>query len=85
LSTSGLRLLQYAYRARADEGFKDAILSHPWIATPDEHTEEILEDPEYLSSMVVFLHAAGRQIPHAALKTLGLSRKQVPVLELEWL
>src|ERR1700691_1912925 len=35
--------------------------------------------------MVVFLHAAGREIPHAVLKTLGLSHKQVPTLELEWL
>ena len=75
----------FVERLRSNEGFKDAILTHPWIATPDEHTEEILEDPEYLSSMVVFLHAAGREIPHAVLKTLGLSFKQVPTLELEWL
>jgi superfamily II DNA or RNA helicase len=75
----------FVERLRSNEGFKDAILTHPWIATPEEHTEEILEDPEYLSSMVVFLHAAGREIPHAALKTLGLSHKQVPTLELEWL
>jgi superfamily II DNA or RNA helicase len=75
----------FVERLRSNEAFKDAILTHPWIATPDEHTEEILEDPEYLSSMVVFLHAAGREIPHAVLKTLGLSHKQVPTLELEWL
>jgi superfamily II DNA or RNA helicase len=75
----------FVERLRSNEGFKDAILTHPWIATPDEHTEEILEDPEYLSSMVVFLHAAGQEIPHAVLKTLGLSHKQVPALELEWL
>ena len=75
----------FVERLRSNEGFKDAILTHPWIATPDQHTEEILEDPEYLSSMVVFLHAAGREIPHAVLKTLGLSHKQVPTLEFEWL
>jgi len=75
----------FVERLRSNEGFKDAILTHPWIATPDEHTEEILEDPEYLSSMVVFLHAAGWEIPHPVLKTLGLSHKQVPTLELEWL
>jgi superfamily II DNA or RNA helicase len=75
----------FVERLRSNEGFKDAILTHPWITTPDEHTEEILEDPEYLSSMVVFLHAAGREIPHPVLKTLGLSYKQIPTLELEWL
>lgn len=34
----------FVERLRSNEGFKDAILTHPWIATPDEHTEEILED-----------------------------------------
>ena len=75
----------FVERLRSNEGFKGAILAHPWIATPDKHTEDILEDPEYLSSMVVFLHAAGQEVPHAVLKTLGLSHKQVPALELEWL
>jgi superfamily II DNA or RNA helicase len=72
-------------RLRSNEAFKEALLTHPWISAPDDHTEEILEDPEYLSSMVVFLRATGREIPHAALSTLGLSRKQIPTLELEWL
>jgi hypothetical protein len=72
-------------RLRSNEGFKDAILTHPWISTPNEHTEEILEDPEYLSSMVVFLHGVGREIPHAVLSTLGLSHKQIPTLEFVWL
>jgi len=35
--------------------------------------------------MIVFLHAAGREIPHPVLKTLGLSYKQIPTLKLEWL
>jgi hypothetical protein len=72
-------------RLRSNESFKDAILTHRWISTPDQHTEEILEDPEYLSSMVVFLHATGREVPRAVLSTLGLSHKQIPPLELEWL
>jgi superfamily II DNA or RNA helicase len=75
----------FVERLRSNEGFTDAILTHPWIATPDKHTEEILEDPEYLSSMVVFLHGAGQEVPPAVLKTLGLSHKQAPALELEWL
>ena len=72
-------------RLRSNESFKDAILTHRWISTPDQHTEEILEDPEYLSSMVVFLHATGREVPRAVLSSLGLSHKQIPTLELEWL
>jgi superfamily II DNA or RNA helicase len=72
-------------RLRSNEPFKDAILTHPWISNPDDHTEEILEDPEYLSSMVVFLHATGREVPRAGLTTLGLSHQRIPALELEWL
>ena len=75
----------FVARLRSNEGFKDAILAHPWVSRPDEHTEEILEDPEYLSSMVVYLNGVGREIPHAVLSTLGLSRQQIPALELEWL
>jgi superfamily II DNA or RNA helicase len=75
----------FAGRLRVNQNFQDAIMSHPWITASDEHTEQILEDPEYLSSMVIFLHATGREIPQGALNTLGLSRKQIPVLDLEWL
>jgi len=72
-------------RLRVNQSFQDAIMSHPWVTASDEHTEEILEDPEYLSSMVVFLHATGRGIPLGALNTLGLSQKRIPALDLEWL
>ena len=74
----------FAERLRSNEGFKDAILTHRGLRRPRTHGRDF-EDPEYLSSMVVFLHAAGREIPRAVLKTLGLSHKQVPTLEFEWL
>ncbi len=76
---------QFALRLRSNEEFKDAVLAHPWIATPDQHTGEILDDPEYLSSMVVFLHGIGQDVPSAVVRTLGLSNKRIPGLELEWL
>ena len=76
---------QFVARLRTNDAFKDAILKHPWVAAPDQHTEEILENPEYLSSMVVYLDAVGQDIPPAVLSTLGLSHKRVPALELQWL
>jgi superfamily II DNA or RNA helicase len=39
--------------------FAAAITDHPWIVSPKDNTEEILEMPEYLSSMAVFLNAGG--------------------------
>jgi superfamily II DNA or RNA helicase len=75
----------FAGRLQVNQSFQDAIMSHPWITASGAHTEEILEDPEDLSSMVVFLHATGQEIPQGTLKTLGLSRKRIPALSLEWL
>jgi superfamily II DNA or RNA helicase len=75
----------FVARLKANIAFKDAILSHPWISAPEQHTEDILDDPEYLSSMVVYLHALGDEIPPAVMHILGLSHKRIPELNLEWL
>lgn len=75
----------FVARLKSDVAFKDAILSHPWISVPEQHTEDILDAPEYLSSMVVYLHAVGQDIPPAAMHILGLSQKRIPELNLEWL
>ena len=66
---------EFVLRLRSNVAFKDAILSHPWLSVPDQHTEDILDDPEYLSSMVVYLRAVGQEISPAVMDTLGLSRK----------
>jgi superfamily II DNA or RNA helicase len=75
----------FVTKLKANEAFKVAILSHPWISATDQHTEDILDDPEYLSSMVVYLNAVGQEVPAAVMSTLGLSRKRIPQLNLEWL
>jgi superfamily II DNA or RNA helicase len=75
----------FVARLKANAAFKDAILSHPWISAPEQHTEDILGDPEYLSSMVVYLHVMGQEIPPAVVHILGLSHKRIPELNLEWL
>ena len=75
----------FVMRLRANMPFKDAILKHPWVSAPDQYTEEILDDPEYLSSIVVYLNAVGQDIPAAVLSTLGLSHKRIPELGLGWL
>ena len=76
---------EFVARLKANVAFKDAILSHPWVSAPEQHTEDILDDPEYLSSVVVYLHAVGQGIPPAVMRTLGLSHKRIPELNLEWL
>ena len=76
---------QFMVRLRANAAFNDAILRHPWVSAPEQHTEEILEDPQYLSSMAVYLNSVGSEIPAAVLNTLGISHKRIPALELQWL
>lgn len=76
---------QFIVRLQANVEFRDAILKHPWVLRPAEHTEQILDDPEYLSSMVIFLHEVGEKIPSDLLKILGLSKRRIPGLQLDWL
>ena len=72
-------------RLRQNNKFTSAIAVHPWINNPDLHMEEILNDPEYLSSMVIFLNAAGKKVPSEILDALGIGLKRIPLLGLEWL
>lgn len=75
----------FVERLKGHTGFKQAIRQHPWMTAPETHTEEILDDPEYLSSMVVYLKTVGEEIPSEVIRTLGLPRKRIPDLNLEWL
>jgi superfamily II DNA or RNA helicase len=75
----------FVQQIKANQDFASAVEGHPWIKDPDTHLEEILDDPEYLSSMVAFLKSAGRQIPKAVLRALGADAKSIPDLNLEWL
>ena len=75
----------FAAQLRANSDFRNAVSRHPWLTSPEQHTEDILEDPEYLSSMVVFLRGTGQEVPPAVLKVLGLADKRIPALNLEWL
>jgi len=76
---------EFVSRLKSNGAFADGIFSHPWLTAPDQHTEEMLDDPEYLSSMVVYLHAIGREIPASVITTLGFSHKRIPELNLEWI
>ena len=69
----------------ADEGFVAALQAHPYVASPRAHMEEFLGEPEYASSMVVFLTGATGSPPAALLRVMGLPRRKVPALDLEWL
>jgi superfamily II DNA or RNA helicase len=75
----------FVQRLRSNKGFTAALVTHPWLRSPNDHVEEILDNPQYLSSIVVYLHAVGEEISSEVLHTLGLSRQQIPTLDLDWL
>jgi superfamily II DNA or RNA helicase len=69
----------------ANEQFIAALETHPSISEPEAHIEEILEDPEFYSSVAFFLnHVRGRP-PRRLLNVLGLSRRKCPTLDTQWL
>src|SRR6266849_644811 len=75
----------FVQHLRANGTFTAALLSHPWMTTPNNHVEEILENPQYLSSLVVYVHAVGGDVSADVLNVLGLPHGRIPVLDLSWL
>jgi len=68
-----------------DAELLDALEAHPWVARPEAHVEAILEAPEMLSSVLVLLAGAGRRLPHAPFKLLGVSARSLPHPSPAWL
>jgi len=85
LSDFRAMIQQFVEQLKKNEPFQNAIAAHRWMRAPGAFVEEILEEPEYASSMLIYLHASGREVPDDVLKTLGLSGRKIPVMDLEWL
>lgn len=76
---------QLSFDLRKDDGLLDWLAVHPWLANSEAHVEEILEAPEMLSSVLVLLASAGRDLPRPPLKLLGVSARDVPPPSHFWL
>lgn len=66
-----------------DEQFKGIILSHPSMQGITTRDDELLEDPAYLSSILIFVNACGITPPYRLLRLLGV--QQLPKLEPKWM
>lgn len=69
----------------ADSELIDRLMGHPWLTEPEAYEEELLERPEYLTAMMIIIHAAGRRIPRAATNLLGIGNTPLPQLTSSWL
>ncbi len=69
----------------ADVKFIEALERHPVMMKTDEQLENILNEPEYYSSMVIFLNQIKRDVPRRILSILGVEQSKIPALSLDWL
>lgn len=68
-----------------DVNFKRAITEHPWMTSPEQHIEAILNDPEFYSSMLIFLHHVQLPLHDQALTLLALEEAHIPPMTTEWM
>ena len=65
--------------------FRDYIRAHEWLNPPESHIEEILDQPDFFSSMLVYLDHLGVDIPDEAIEIIADSKSGIPSFSLEWL
>ena len=70
---------------REDAALLDWLGAHAWLTDPDAHIEDILAAPEMLSSVLVLLGSAQRDLPRPALDLLGVKAKHLPLPSDLWL
>lgn len=78
----GQRVTDMINRLLQDMQFKTILLSHPSLQGITTKDDELLEDPAYLSSILIFAVAAGIAPPHRLIRLLGV--QQLPPLEPKW-
>ena len=64
--------------------FINLIRNHPYFKDSDVYIEEILENPKFYSSMLIYLNAAGVEVSKEHVKVLGHT-KDIPALDARWL
>ena len=76
---------EFVKQLKQNDEFAKTVFSHPWIVSPDLYEEEILEDPEFYSSMLIFLNAVNYPLTKESIKMVADSARSIPKLNLEWL
>lgn len=69
---------------QTDEEMIRALESLPAWTNPEEHTEWIYSNMACYSSLLIFFHALGRQIPECHYKILDEKKPEFPPFDYEW-
>ncbi|MDO6516271.1 DEAD/DEAH box helicase family protein [Zobellia uliginosa] len=80
-------IIRFTNELKADRGFQQLLLEHPFYADTEDRLEEIYAKPSFLSALLIFLNSAGVQIDKEKLLFLGFEGKNVefPALTYEWI
>jgi len=70
--------------AMSDSEFEHMIMTHPGINAPKDYSEKFLDDPAYLSALLVYMNAKGMEYPKA-LRTLIGTNANIPKMEPKWM
>ena len=68
-----------------NEEFVAALESHPWLTYPHRHVEQILDDPDYFTSIAIFVKSVRGRLPEGLADVLGFSPDRLPELNRKWL
>lgn len=69
---------------KQDKSIIEMLLNHPYIKETNKYIEEILDNTEFYSSVLIFLNATNNQITKEKVKVLG-HNKPIPNLTTKWL
>ncbi len=78
-------LKQFLERLKNDQGFLEIVSAHSWVNDTENHIEGILSEPQFFSSIIIFLNACGFKPPRYALNVLGIGKADIPELDAKWL
>jgi superfamily II DNA or RNA helicase len=67
-----------------DAEFLRIVRRHPWVYAPEWRVEEIFEDPELLSALLIYLHACQQDMPRPLLKLLDCRPEDLPPFDRAW-
>lgn len=73
------RVAEMINKLLQDQQFKNIILSHPSMQGITTKDDELLEDPSYLASILIFMATCGITPPHRLMRLLGVN--QLPRLQ----
>lgn len=82
-----LKIASFVDSLKFDEEFVEFIKSHRFLINTKDSLNEIYSDPEYFSSLLIFLKTIGTEISLEQLEVLGFEKKDkidFPLFDLNW-